>query len=70
MEAEKTGLFLKVVDHLNKQNLKLMIIRDSMACQEDNEGWFWIIDDMMREAEETRDSVSLCYLRQPDEAGP
>jgi hypothetical protein len=69
MNVEKTGVFLDVVDHLNKQNLKMMVIRDTMACQEENEGWFWIIDDMMREGEEMRDKVSLFYLRIPDE-GP
>jgi hypothetical protein len=66
MEAEKTGLFVDVVDHLNKQRLKLEVIRDSMASQEENEGWAYIMDDMIEQNEGMRDKVSLLYLRTPD----
>lgn len=67
MQAEERGILLDVVDHLNKQNLKMKIIRDSLACQRENEGWYYVLYDMMEDGEAVRDSVSMYFLRQPDE---
>jgi hypothetical protein len=66
MEAEQTGCWVDAVDHLNRQSTKLVIIRDAMAAQEETEGWFFIIDDMIREAESVKDKISLLHLRLPE----
>jgi hypothetical protein len=66
MEAEKTGCFIDVVDHLKKQNHKLEVIREAMAAQEEQQGWAYIIDDMIEESEGIRDKVSMLHLRTID----
>jgi len=66
MEAEQRGLLVDVVDHLNKQRHKLEVIRDSMASLEENEGWAYIMDDMIEESEGIRDKVSMFNLRNKD----